>query len=342
MSLNNKIEKTDLAREALYDKVNAIAEELDEKKQDNLVSGTNIKTINGESIVGSGDIQIDGMQNKITNCVIEIPQNITISKGGSQWGYVNKGSKLYIPNGKNEDGSLIFEEDVLENNLTIFNRSESDYDSIMILSKHHGQITVRQESIVSGETPPAEGDYVWYDTVNNVIKRYVDGQPYTSDGYGGDLLALPVCVVSRKPGKPQTATPFNGFNYVGSTIFALPGVKGLIPNGRNENGTLNNIKTTLTKIITRTFDASVNYDNLVFPITINQEIGSGLYELNDEENFLYETSTGVKYTDRYVAMSGSVSAGKITSFKPKLPFRAVDWNDIVNDTVVMTTITYWE
>lgn len=58
MSLNNKIEKTDLAREALYDKVNAIAEELDEKKQDNLVSGTNIKTINGESIVGSGDLEI--------------------------------------------------------------------------------------------------------------------------------------------------------------------------------------------------------------------------------------------------------------------------------------------
>lgn len=60
MSLNNKIEKTDLARDALYDKVNAIAEELDEKKQDNLVSGTNIKTINGESIIGSGDVEIKG------------------------------------------------------------------------------------------------------------------------------------------------------------------------------------------------------------------------------------------------------------------------------------------
>lgn len=58
MSLNNKIEKTDLAREALYDKVNTIAEELDDKKQDNLVSGTNIKTINGENIVGSGDLKI--------------------------------------------------------------------------------------------------------------------------------------------------------------------------------------------------------------------------------------------------------------------------------------------
>lgn len=58
MSLTNKIEKNDLARDALYEKVNAIAEELDDKKQDLLVSATNIKTINGESIIGSGDLEI--------------------------------------------------------------------------------------------------------------------------------------------------------------------------------------------------------------------------------------------------------------------------------------------
>lgn len=58
MSLTNKIEKDDLARDALYEKVNAIAEELDAKKQDLLVSATNIKTINGESIIGSGDLEI--------------------------------------------------------------------------------------------------------------------------------------------------------------------------------------------------------------------------------------------------------------------------------------------
>lgn len=58
MSLKNKIEKSDLARDALYNKVNTIAEELDDKKQDKLVSGTNIKTINGESVVGGGDLEI--------------------------------------------------------------------------------------------------------------------------------------------------------------------------------------------------------------------------------------------------------------------------------------------
>lgn len=51
---NTRIERTDLARTALYDKVNLIADE----KQDALVSGTNIKTINNQSLLGSGNIEI--------------------------------------------------------------------------------------------------------------------------------------------------------------------------------------------------------------------------------------------------------------------------------------------
>lgn len=53
-----KIEKTDLARDALYEKVNAMYDECDNAKQDKLVSGTNIKTIGGESLLGSGDIEV--------------------------------------------------------------------------------------------------------------------------------------------------------------------------------------------------------------------------------------------------------------------------------------------
>ena len=60
MTLENKIEKSDLARDALYEKVNTIAEELDDKKQDVLVSATNIKTVNGETLLGGGDLEIKG------------------------------------------------------------------------------------------------------------------------------------------------------------------------------------------------------------------------------------------------------------------------------------------
>ena len=52
--MGTRIQQTDLARDALYTKVNQIADE----KQDSLVSGTNIKTLNGESILGSGNMDV--------------------------------------------------------------------------------------------------------------------------------------------------------------------------------------------------------------------------------------------------------------------------------------------
>lgn len=36
-----------------------INREFEENKQDNLISGTNIKTINGQSLLGSGDMLIE-------------------------------------------------------------------------------------------------------------------------------------------------------------------------------------------------------------------------------------------------------------------------------------------
>jgi hypothetical protein len=52
-----KLENSDFpASKSIKDKIN----DLTTDKQDLLISGTNIKTINGESILGNGDIVIDG------------------------------------------------------------------------------------------------------------------------------------------------------------------------------------------------------------------------------------------------------------------------------------------
>ena len=51
---------------------------------------------------------------------------------------------------------------------------------------------------------------------------------------------LPIAIVSSRGVDDKFASidqVFNGFGYIGSTVFALPGVKVQIPNGRNEDGT---------------------------------------------------------------------------------------------------------
>ena len=91
-------------------------------KQDVLISATNIKTINGESVLGSGDIEIKsggGLENKITNCILEAPNGVATYSGNTIT--VKAGLKVLIPNGRNADGTLKNIERILtqDENLTI-------------------------------------------------------------------------------------------------------------------------------------------------------------------------------------------------------------------------------
>ena len=68
-------------------------EDIVEVKQDKLVSGTNIKTINGESILGSGDITIEGGSGSLTETVTSVKINGTTkdpSNGVVDLGYISK------------------------------------------------------------------------------------------------------------------------------------------------------------------------------------------------------------------------------------------------------------
>ena len=60
--------------------IKTIVNGLDDTKQDNLVSGTNIKTINGDSILGSGDITISGGGGGVAITVRKISTTTTLAE----------------------------------------------------------------------------------------------------------------------------------------------------------------------------------------------------------------------------------------------------------------------
>jgi hypothetical protein len=69
-SINDAVDASLAARISLEDSINdkvdvSLATSLSEK-QNTLISGTNIKTINGNSVLGSGNISISGVANPIT------------------------------------------------------------------------------------------------------------------------------------------------------------------------------------------------------------------------------------------------------------------------------------
>ena len=158
----------------------------------------------------------------------------------------------------------------------------------------------------------------WYDTTNGIIKHSGDyGVTWTGE------FSFPLATVTVSDGNITIDQVFNCIGYIGSTIWVDKGVKGLIPNYRNADGTLNNIEFTTSKVFTATVPSGTRH------IRLNaNKIETGRLTYNETENI--NTVNG-EY--RGFAIVGTVTAdssNKITSFQPKLPFRAVDQNEFNN------------
>ena len=107
----------------------------------------------------------------------------------------------------------------------------------------------------------------------------------------------------------------------------MHGVEGLIPNGRNVDGSLNNTKFTVDKVLTRTIiDAGTRNDITVgFSPYVGNSFGFSLNVVYNEYNNLNIDND--QTWDLALIGKASYSNTKITSFSPKTTFQAVDRSD---------------
>lgn len=89
----------------------------------------------------------------------------------------------------------------------------------------------------------------FYNTTENKFYRY-DGSAWKPNGF-----SFPLAIVTLSPESVVTSIDqvFNGFGYIGSTVFALTGVKCQFADGRNEDGSYKSYIKTTDKILTKTF-----------------------------------------------------------------------------------------
>ena len=265
---------------------------------------------------------IEDFKDNITNCITEIPQDIKLELNDSTL-TLKAGSKVYIPNGSNTFDVYTSTTDFESGDISGIDR---DYLFFVNPSKT-GLSGCAAMYCYSGTTEPATpslGNF-WYDTTNNSIKRW-DGTSWVSG------FSLPFCIISA--GATNINQVFNGFGYIGSTIFALPGVKGLIPNGRNADGTLKNTTYTTTSVGVGTVSGTHNTHNIC--LIHNNTLGVAVeYQYNSDTNYVYNSSTLANYTNRFIIGTLSSTSGTITSFNPKPAFHALDYNDFsdLKDTV---------
>ena len=274
--------------------------------------------------------------NKISNCITEIPQDIKLELNNGTL-TLKAGSKVYIPN-----GAGVFDEVVNDSDLVYNFGTPADGQYLIFNSQYFYSLS----NCVSGETDSKAGqDYhSWFDITNNLVKQYWADRstPAITD-------SLPVAIITISNGVITSIDQvFNGFGYIGSTIFALPGVKGLIPNGRNADGSLKNVEFTISQVQTFSITSewgtgvegwwlngtNMNIHRSIIATYFQDSKPSTSYKdaywFSPKENILRgTTNTGATWIQKQgsYCFNTSFTSGKITSLTPKTVFHALDYND---------------
>lgn len=259
-------------------------------------------------------------KSQITNCITEIPQRIKCTYENNTF-TLKAGSEVIVP-----DGTGNFQYVTVPNDLSTSKYSTGNTDCMVFYNTATNTFSyyIPTLNAFSGNSAPTVTDTIniWYDTTNNVIKQSSDkGATWSSS----DKTSFPIALLSRSNGSfTALKQVYNGIGYIGSTLFVDKGVKGLIPNGRNEDGTLNNIEFVIDKlrILTDTNTAD-GYNILISETGFTNSI---IRAYDTERNIVYNTNTNEQ---EYYCMVGTLDrkSGVISNFKPKLPFRAVDYSD---------------
>ena len=325
--------------------------------QDALISGTNIKTINGTSLLGSGNITVESGANtslsnltvqgknianwstNVTNCITEIPQDIKLELNNGTL-TLKAGSKVYVPNGSGTFTTYIANSD---KSTTYTSASEPRLVFWNYTSEYMQSCEI--SGVYSGNSAPTfSGIGYWYDTTNNIIKRSGDSGLTWDNQY-----SFPIAIISCSGGQISSIDQvFNGFGYIGKINF-ITNIKLLIAKGYNTDGTYYNQEYVINSpIIARNnfgnnsimFFRNNNNHYQIYNIGKQYYLGELDYVPNVGSTFqwYYNTTNRMWYMHEQGEQSwrqvdyANLGINTSTETKFKEVFRAVDYNDL-------TTIT---
>lgn len=284
------------------------------------------------------------INDKLTNCLLEVPQRIkyTLVDGTIT---IKAGSVLIVPYGVEDltaqyplgsvfindnfkvvdtqfkDGKFFVRAEIQEDISRQVSGSEIIKCFVQVSLTRNAYWIPSIDSSTSGSTDGTIRGGCYYNTSTNLLKNYDNPS---------DVTALP-CMIIQGDGTYYTGKVnqvFNGFGYIGSTIWADKGIKGLIPNGRNEDGSLKNVEFATQNILLR----NNTFGNNSFYLVIVD--GGTRVSIADKQNWVFDEKSNrilengvIRDNIGFYGDTTLATGGIVTSFNPKLPFRAVDYND---------------
>ena len=234
----------------------------------------------------------------LSGCYIKI-NGSTWWKGGTGALTLKTGSKGYMGNGAVR---------TISGNLTLNNYSAAQM-FLHITSGGTGLYAGYMTGGTVSERPASPVNYASYYNTSTQKCEYYNGSSWVE-------VSLPIAIVTRGgvsgEGFKSIDQIFDWCGYIGSTVFVLPGVKGLIPNGFNADGTYKVIEFETSKVAISTFTISTYTGNYIGYMDANGVIA---YQANNYYDKSTNTMTN-NYQNRVQVLSGYLTAGVNTSLTP--------------------------
>lgn len=255
-----------------------------------------------------------------TNRILEIPQNIKLELNNGTL-TLKAGSKVYVPNGFEADGTTPkFDVENITSDISV----TSSYSSVprFLTRIDTGWDVPPVSAFYSGASAPTGSAILWwYDTANNLIKMTRDSGSTWTLGY-----PLPLAIVHTDGTQIVSIDQiFNGFGYIGSTTFILPGVKWQrcaqsVNYGKNADGTNASVIRSTSSVLL------VNHPNTVTSthyICVSDGGGAARYTSRGSKIVYYDESKNAWYNDyseTYVyiipLLEEHTTEGRVDSFTP--------------------------
>lgn len=264
-------------------------------------------------------------QSQITNCILEAPESIkyTLNNGVLT---LKAGSVITIPDGFNTNGSKKFRYVEIENDVT-GSTEANDEKRLIYYNETTGRIMSMQYSESGTTDYSGTGNCLLYRTDLNKTVVF----------YGGNksehVVSLPLMEINGDVAAVVSINSvFNTCSYIGSTIFVNKGIKVLMPDGKNPDGTLKNVEyLTPTVSIQSVEDLSSEQLHIMCTQSGARRASMAYWEYNPDINYICGTGSDNLFQKYVGTMVGeaTVSDGKITSFKLYNTFHAIDYNEAV-------------
>lgn len=286
-------------------------------------TNNSLRVHDGVTPGGNETMSVNKFYSNITNCITEVRHDIKLELNTNAM-VLKSGSKFFVPNGFEADGTTSkFNTITLSNDINgTGGWAGANVPQLLFVIGGTYLNIFPVQYCFSGSVPPTSFFNnkwaIWYDTTNNIIKWTTDAGDTWSANY-----SLPLAVVIETTNENvinKIEQIFNGFGFIGSTVFALPGVKGMSPNGKNADGTYKNSFWNTNSIVTKTF-TDTNISDISFQGSV---FNCSTYSL-DCNNYLHNSS-GIQENSTVIGKIARTN-GKIDYFDFYDVFKIADYND---------------